>query len=147
MAMPAEAVSLTRCLPASVAAAGLARDLIGNALRRWGVPAVASDAMLIVGELMANAVAASGTADTVKIHARRECGHIVLAVWDGGEGRPVRRNIELDLDTLDLAEENHDANGGWGLRLVEALAARCWVEATPPRGKWVCVMVAMEAAW
>ncbi|WP_131732760.1 ATP-binding protein [Actinomadura formosensis] len=146
MTLTAEQPSITWRLLASAASAGLARDLVGNALKRWGMPVVEADAVLIIGELMANAVAVSSTAETVKVHARCEDGHVVLAVWDGGKGHPMTRHVELDLDTLDLSEENHDANGGWGLRLVVALAVRCWVEATPPRGKWVCAMIATEVA-
>lgn len=146
MEVSAEQSALTRRLPASVASAGLARDLVGNALRRWGTPGVLPDVALIVGELMANAVAVSGASDTVKIHARCEGENVVLAVWDGGQGRPIVQHIELDLDTLDLSEANHDANGGWGLRLVQELAGRCWMEATPPQGKWVCAIVPVGSA-
>lgn len=97
-----------------------------------------SDAVLVVGELAANAIEASGAADVIKVHIGLGAGEVVLAVWDASDARPVTRHVELSLETLDLTPEHFDDNGGWGLSIVESLATRCWVDPTPPRGKWVC---------
>ena len=129
---------VSRQFAASSVVAGLARDLVAGALRRWGLPFLVSDAVLVVGELAANAVEVSRAADVIKVHVGCGPGEIVVAVWDGCDARPVPRRVELSLETLDLCPERFDDNGGWGLSIVESLAARCWVDPTPPRGKWVC---------
>ncbi|POM27792.1 hypothetical protein BTM25_22130 [Actinomadura rubteroloni] len=137
--VPAAAVpTVTRQYPASLAAAGVARDQTRNALQRWGLAALASDAVLIVGELMANAVEVSGVLDRIGVHVRAERTRIVLAVWDGDAALPAPRHVELSLEALDLDEDNWDDNGGWGLTIVQSLSSACWIEQTPPRGKWVC---------
>ncbi|MBE1533298.1 ATP-binding protein [Actinomadura algeriensis] len=129
---------ITRVWVVSPAAVGLGRDQVSRALREWGLALLVPDAVSIVGELMANAVRVSGRLDAVKVHVGVRAGDVVLGVWDGCRARPVRRTVELSLETLDLREENFDDNGGWGLSIVETLADRCWIEETPPRGKWVC---------
>ena len=96
------------------------------------------DAVLVMGELAANAIEASGRRDVIKVHAGLGAGEVVLAVWDGCAAQPVTQHVELSLETLDLREKNFDANGGWGLSIVESLAGRCWVDRTWPAGKWVC---------
>lgn len=129
---------VSRQLMASPAVPGMARDQVAGALRRWGLPFLVSDAVLIIGELAANAVEASRAADVIKVHVGLGAGEVVLAVWDRSDARPATRHVELSLETLDLSPERFDDNGGWGLSIVESLAARCWVDPTPPRGKWVC---------
>ena len=124
---------VTRQLMASPAVSGMARDQVAGALRRWGLPFLVSDAVLVIGELVANAVEASRVADVIKVHVGLGAGEVVLAVWDGSDARPVTRHVELSLETLDLSPERFDDNGGWGLSIVESLAARCWVDPTPPR--------------
>lgn len=139
-----EKSGVTRQFAASPAAAGLARDQVSGALREWGLAFLVSDAVLVMGELAANAVEVSGAADVIKMHVGRGVGEVVLAVWDGCDARPVARKVEISLETLDLSEENFDDNGGRGLVIVEALARRCWIDPTPPRGKWVCAALAAE---
>ncbi|TDD63566.1 hypothetical protein E1298_43640, partial [Actinomadura rubrisoli] len=51
---------ITRQLLASPVVAGLAREQVSRALREWGLPFLESDAVLVMGELAANAIAASG---------------------------------------------------------------------------------------
>jgi anti-sigma regulatory factor (Ser/Thr protein kinase) len=102
-----------------------------------------SDAALVVGELVTNAVTVSSAADMIKVYVGLESGEVVLGVWDGCDGQPVVRRMEISLETLDLSEENFDDNGGRGLAIVEALARRCWTVPTPPCGKWVCAALAL----
>ncbi len=123
---------------ASPVAAGRARVLVAGVMREWGLPFLVADAALVVGELAANAVGASGLRDVIKVHAGIGAGEVRLSVWDGCDAWPVARRVEVSLETLDLREENFDDNGGWGLSIVESLTRRYWVESTWPRGKWVC---------
>ncbi|MFA1550791.1 ATP-binding protein [Actinomadura chokoriensis] len=133
-----EKTGVSRQFVASPAVAGLAQDQVSGALRAWGLPLLVSDAVLVMGKLAANAVEASRAAEVIKVYVGRGAGEVVLAVWDGCDARPVTRHVELSLETLDLCPDRFDDNGGWGLSIVENLAARCWVDPTPPRGKWVC---------
>ncbi|WP_344907958.1 ATP-binding protein [Actinomadura meridiana] len=130
---------------ASPVVSGLARDLVSGVLRQWGMPLLISDAVLVVGELVANAVAVSGVVDMIKVYVGLGPGDVVLGVWDGCEGQPVVRKVEISLETLDLSEESFDDNGGRGLAIVEALARRCWTVPTPPCGKWVCAALSLDS--
>ncbi len=123
---------------ASPVVAGFARELVSGVLWEWGLPFLVPDAVLVMGELAANAIEASGRQDVIKVHVELGVGEVVLAVWDGCAAQPVAQDVELSLETLDLREENFDANGGWGLSIVEGLAERYWVDHTRPVGKWVC---------
>jgi anti-sigma regulatory factor (Ser/Thr protein kinase) len=129
---------------ASTASAGLARTLAEQRLHKWDYFHISGDALLIVAELVANA-AQETSKQEIKFALRRDAGGVLIAVWDSSprppEPAPV---IELTLDTLDLSEENFDANGGRGLRIVEALATDCGYRPDPidpatghSPGKWV----------
>jgi Histidine kinase-like ATPase domain len=89
---------------------------VGEALAGWGVdhadPAwtVASDAVLVSGELLANAVAVCAGPIEVEIEAHRS--RIRVAVMDDAPGTALRREADM-----------HD-EGGRGLAIVEALSAR-----------------------
>ncbi|MXQ66984.1 hypothetical protein GQ466_23480 [Actinomadura rayongensis] len=100
------------------------------------------DAVLVVGELMANAIEASGVLDTVTVHVRVERDQVILAVWDGAASLPRPQQVESLREKLDLSEGDWDDNGGWGLAIVQSLCSAYWVEPTPPRGKWVCAALA-----
>ncbi|WUH98179.1 ATP-binding protein [Spirillospora sp. NBC_00431] len=144
MALLKNKSGVSRKFAASPAVSGLARDQVSGALRGWGLPFLVSDAVLVVGELVANAVKVSGAADVIEVHVGLGNGEVVLGVWDGCDERPVARNVQISLETLDLSEENLDDNGGRGLAIVEALAWRCWTDPTSPHGKWVCAALRAE---
>ncbi|RZU45587.1 anti-sigma regulatory factor (Ser/Thr protein kinase) [Streptomyces sp. BK022] len=98
-------------LPRQPESAATARRLLRAACAVWGLEALVEDGVLIVSELVANAVQ----------HARRESIRVVIdrpdAAWvrvgvaDLSRARPVRQE----------ADDNNE--GGRGLRLVAALAA------------------------
>ncbi|TDC76746.1 ATP-binding protein [Actinomadura sp. 7K507] len=144
MALTEKKTGVSRQFAASSAVAGLARDQVASALREWELSFLVPDAALVMGELVANAIVASGLADVIKVHVGFRVAEVVLAVWDRCDGRPLVQKVELSLETLDLREENFDDNGGWGLSIVESLASRCWVEPTRPSGKWVCAALKLE---
>ncbi|WP_433332968.1 ATP-binding protein [Spirillospora sp. CA-294931] len=134
----ATTTNTTRDLAATAASVGTARNRVAEVLSEWNLAVHVENASLIVSELATNATEASDPTEVIKLHLAQRSGEVVLAVWDSSRLQPARKRPFLTLETLDLAEENFDANGGWGLSIVETLASRYWVEPTTPTGKWVC---------
>lgn len=78
------------------------------------------DVMLVASELVTNAVLHSGCYDEhlLKVRACLGDGHIRISVWDPGlSGRTARVGATIDRDA-----------GGWGLRIVDQLAAEWGTE-------------------
>lgn len=103
-------------LPAQVTAARCARRYVGDLLRAADHPAT-GDAELLVTELVANAVRHSDS--------RRTDGMVRVAVID--RGGVIRIEVTDDgsaTSTPRLHPPTDDAEGGRGLLLVQALAAR-----------------------
>ncbi|MFF3851369.1 SpoIIE family protein phosphatase [Streptomyces sp. NPDC002328] len=104
-------------LPARGDSAARARALAAPLLRRWRTGEQARDtALLVIGELVANAVRFGAGPVTVRLV--RAGGHLSCEVGDTGEGRPRLRRGEL----LD--------DGGRGLHVVHQLASRWGVRWT-----------------
>jgi K+-sensing histidine kinase KdpD len=127
-------------MAASRAAAGLAWSLVEQRLITWRVGEPARyDAHLILSELVANAVAVTPPGECITVQCGRDGSGVVIGVVDHSPEIP--RNpapvVELRLEELDLAEENWDRNGGWGLTIVRALSADCGVNPLPSGGKLV----------
>jgi anti-sigma regulatory factor (Ser/Thr protein kinase) len=123
-------------LTALPSAAFWARRHTEEMLRNWGLPAAAEMAVLVVSELVANAVkATAGGLDeserrlydrkpnalpyervaalgTVRLTVSCDRTRILVEVWDGGDGVPVR------------ASPADDAESGRGLLLVDSLSTR-----------------------
>jgi anti-sigma regulatory factor (Ser/Thr protein kinase) len=110
-------------------------------LNRWGAPSLIDDAVLIVSELVTNAIKATGNMDEdpkwselhdlklIKVRLVGLEASIVFEVWDTSEDQPV------------LSEAGDDDEGGRGLFLVDELASR-WgsyalTQGQQPRGKVV----------
>lgn len=107
-----------------------------DVLRDWGVPRnVAADAVLIVDELVTNAVRHSGAATERGRPGVGSCGlglwtyrgHLVICVHDETDQVPVLRDVSLD------------AENGRGLQIVAGLSEGVWGYAVQPsqRGKLV----------
>jgi anti-sigma regulatory factor (Ser/Thr protein kinase) len=96
--------------------------------------AVREDLLLLVTELVTNAVRHGGAAPgrPLEFECRRWDGTVRVEVLDPG----------TDFDTP-ARPTNGDANGGWGLFLVDRIAARWGVDRTP-RG--TCVWFELPAA-
>jgi anti-sigma regulatory factor (Ser/Thr protein kinase) len=95
-------------------ASGAAREFTGQTLRGWGLLALAEDAMVIVSELVSNALrhGSDGAAhDRVELIFWRRAGEVVCAVTDPGARAPV------------MAEPDPLSEAGRGLHVVEALSA------------------------
>lgn len=137
--MQSVGVDLCRELLATKAAAGLARTYVRQRLVLLGFAGAVDDAVLIAGELVANAVAATPRDATLRIFLGHRPRGLVFGVWDGSAAMPVPRSPgEITLETIDRLP---DEPGGWGLGLVAALARDYWTEPAPQGGKWVCALL------
>jgi anti-sigma regulatory factor (Ser/Thr protein kinase) len=112
---PPAVASPLRYAPQSASAA---RRLTGDTLRHWGLTALAEDAMLIVAELVANAVshtvpsAASSEpgGEYLGLRLLRRPGEVICAVLDPSDAAPA------------LGRPGALEEGGRGLQLVDALS-------------------------
>lgn len=111
-------------LPPVPAAASQARRYVGDLLRQAGRTDVA-DAQLLVPELVANAVRHSDT-------ARIRGAHVTLLVFaqDGGVIRIEVTDAGSATGRPHVRPYDEDGEGGRGLLLVDALAARWGAERT-----------------
>lgn len=122
---------------ATKAAPGLARTLAETRLYKWGFMDISGDALLIIAELIANAIEETPNRE-IQFRLARDGAGVLIAVWDSSPRSPVAQPVtDLTLDTLDVREEHWDDNGGWGLALVQALSADCGCNPDPAGGKWV----------
>lgn len=131
-AVAADEVRLS--MVASSAAAGLAWSLIKDRLIKWSVSENARlDAHQILFELVANAVGVTPMGGTIVVACVRDQTGVVISVSDCCPLVPVNPApvVELQPEDLDLSPENWDVNGGWGLTLVQAMAAECGVDPLP----------------
>jgi anti-sigma regulatory factor (Ser/Thr protein kinase) len=127
------------CL-AAWTAPGQIRSLVGYRLTDWGLGGLVDDAVLVAGELAANAVRAAPDGE-MRVRLSREAAAVLLAVWDASDAMPVVAPVvALDDVVPDARALDHgydDGTGGWGLPIVQALSDECGVWRTEPRGKWV----------
>lgn len=111
-------------------------------LLAWGLAGLVDSALLIVTELVANAVAAVPDGQ-LTIRAARDARSVLISVWDSSNATPRPRPIrELEPADLDLDPAHFDDNGGNGLVLVTALAQETGFVRTAPTGKWVWARLA-----
>jgi anti-sigma regulatory factor (Ser/Thr protein kinase) len=118
-----------------LASVGGVRDRFARCLAAWDLPSeIRDDVLLCTGEFLANAVVAAPGRE-LRVSVSRDSHRVMLEVWDPSNTMPKAQPVvQLTLDDLDLSEENFDANGGWGLPLVEALALECGYTPHPPDG-------------
>ncbi|WP_169809350.1 ATP-binding protein [Actinomadura chibensis] len=133
--------------PAKPTVVGMARDHTSAALRDWRAPVSVDDAVLVVSELVTNAIRISGSTDRVTLRLQWIGHGLVLGVWDGSTemptvdttGDPTLDEIDPDPAALGCGD---DRMGGWGLPLVRALTVAFQVERTySPIGKWVTALL------
>ena len=111
-------------LPHDVVAARHARAVVRDLLQRWGFHDLVDDAMLVVSELVTNAV--EHTHSSCAMVVNRSGGGVRIEVRDDGAGSP------------DPQPPSMTAEGGRGLMIVSALARAWGVDSAPPtKTVWV----------
>ncbi|MGW0811140.1 ATP-binding protein [Nonomuraea sp. NPDC002799] len=115
-------------LPSVPSGVGKARSLIRAELTGWGQERVIDDCLLIVSELVTNAVRYGGSAYALRLENRD--GRIYGEVFDPGDGRPCQCPPDLD------------ATSGRGLQIVAAVADDWGVTAATNGGKVVWFSIA-----
>ncbi|MFC8826677.1 ATP-binding protein [Streptomyces sp. NPDC057137] len=148
--MPRSAVPLLRAwdrltLVALPTAVSCARAFAACTLRWWGAAHVMDDALLVVSELVTNAVKATGPRTPTPTWTDVTAQHILgvqlrvdglslyVEVWDSG-----REVIAAGAPTL-------DDEGGRGLLIVQTLATRWGTYRPPAGGKIVWAELALSA--
>jgi anti-sigma regulatory factor (Ser/Thr protein kinase) len=120
------------------------RRLAGQVLREWGLEELTDTALLLVSELVTNAVRASSDGDwtaagsrdaspEVALTLRLTASRLVIAVWDGRPDPAVRQRPDATTDS------------GRGLMIVEALAG-AWGQRAVDGGKEVWCEVSLPPA-
>jgi len=109
-------------LPSVPSGVGRARELIRTDLTDWGLEHVVDDCLLIVSELVTNAVRYGGSAYALRLEKRE--GQVYGEVFDPGEGVPRPQPADMD------------AISGRGLQIVGAIADE-WGVTTTDNGKVV----------
>jgi CheY-like chemotaxis protein/anti-sigma regulatory factor (Ser/Thr protein kinase) len=113
-----DATTATCELPCTTRSAAAARRFVEATLHRWGWFDQLDDAVLVVSELVSNAVLHAGTPCTLTL--RLSTNVLRVEVADGGGGSP-------ELRTQPLSEP-----GGQGLRIVSALSSAWGIDPAPP---------------
>jgi anti-sigma regulatory factor (Ser/Thr protein kinase) len=113
-----------------------ARRAAKKALRDWGLTGHLHTALVIVSELVTNAILHGG--GPVEVRIAREGAYLLLDVHDDGEGRPVRRPVTVSDDS------------GHGLELIDGLlkqegGSRTVLSDGPGAGKTVRVALCLDA--
>lgn len=111
-------------LPRAPESAATARRLVRIALSTWGLEELADDGVLIVSELVSNAVQ----------HARSRC--IRVSVTRPGAARVRISVVDKSMELPELREPGGGDEDGRGLALVAGLAA-AWGADPLPWGKRV----------
>ncbi|MBT2453223.1 ATP-binding protein [Streptomyces sp. ISL-86] len=127
---PAYTTSLPR-LPES---ARPARRLVSSALHLWELEEAEDAALIVISELVSNAVA-HARSESIRVIVTRQDDHVVqLAV------------VDLSRELPELRLSGSDDESGRGLALVDALSDGKWGAETLPWGKrvWAELTVAKE---
>ncbi|MFC4588690.1 ATP-binding protein [Sphaerisporangium corydalis] len=112
-----------RALGRTGAPVKIARDFTVLTLNNWGLDELASDARLVVSELVTNAVRHAG--EPTRLRLLHRASHVVCAVFDPREQPPV------------VTDADYFAETGRGLWLVESLSCSWGWRLQAGRGKLV----------
>ncbi|MFJ3793043.1 SpoIIE family protein phosphatase [Kitasatospora sp. NPDC090091] len=105
--------------------AGAARAFVRDALLGWGLPEVVDDAVVLVSELVTNAVVHAGTA--AEVCCLREAETVRIEVTDHHPERGLPAFADVPVTASDRYADP-DGEGGRGLLMCSALAERWGVE-------------------
>ncbi|TAL12401.1 MAG: hypothetical protein EPN99_16920 [Frankiales bacterium] len=106
----------------SVNGPALARAAVTDFAQRVGIDEVCDDVVLLVSEMVTNAV--RHASPPVRLELQSQAGDVVIAVRDGSPEEPEPRDAD------------EDAEGGRGMLLVDLLTSEHGVRSQPP-GKTV----------
>ncbi len=109
-------------LPGDLAVVRVARNFAADTLQRWELGALAETVVLLVSEVVTNALRHARSGAELRMH--RTVGGVEVEVLDGNDRMPVARPVEVDSES------------GRGLHLIEALASS-WGTEPVPTGKRV----------
>ncbi|WP_176611687.1 ATP-binding protein [Actinomadura sp. WMMB 499] len=118
----------------------MVRTLAGFRLDEWGLRRIADEVLLVLTELITNAVRCTPDSE-IRVRFAREDRGVLLAVWDPADAMPVVRPLVPDVPPDAAALDPGHVEGGRGLHLVRALASECGACKTEPCGKWVWARV------
>ncbi|MFG3056007.1 SpoIIE family protein phosphatase [Kitasatospora sp. NPDC048239] len=121
--------------------AGAARGFVRDALLGWGLPEVVDDAVVLVSELVTNAVVHAGTAAEVCCLREEETVRIEVTDHHPERGLPSFADVPV---TASDRYADPDGEGGRGLLMCSALAERWGVEYSAGR-KTVWFRLALPA--
>lgn len=128
----AETRKASLAVPAEATGVSAARHFLRDHATAWGHEDVLDEAMLVVSELVTNAMTHAGTACTLRL--RSTPSFLRIEVVDGGRGSP------------DLHLASSDDEHGRGLLLVAAMSVAWGVEAATGGGKVVWAELACQPA-
>jgi anti-sigma regulatory factor (Ser/Thr protein kinase) len=123
-------------LPSAVACA---RGHVRSVAREWDLSGLADTAELLTSELVTNAVRASdhlkrradlAAVPVVRLSVLSDRVSLLICVWDGNEGMPVRKDAGVDSES------------GRGLMLVESLSEE-WGVYREASGKVIWVLISL----
>ncbi|MFF0412505.1 ATP-binding protein [Kitasatospora sp. NPDC004745] len=121
-------------LPYRPESVGAARSFVRAKLREWGLDDLVDDAVVIVSELVTNAVR-TGCQTRMLVGVRRPTDHTVrILVGDGSRSMPV------------MVQARPDATSGRGLAMVHRLTRGRWGVTPLPFGKVVHADLTTPAA-
>ncbi|MGW0926041.1 ATP-binding protein [Streptomyces sp. NPDC002755] len=119
--------------PQDATRVGAMRRIAAAKLRQCGLETLIDEVMVVVSELLTNAILHSGTRQ-VSLSLRIEHGVLLIVVADGMPGHARRRDVEDDTESgrgLALVEVLARENGGsWGTRNA---GAETWCRLVLPR--------------
>ncbi|NGY60709.1 ATP-binding protein [Lentzea sp. NEAU-D13] len=119
-------------LPDSPTAPLMARAVVREACETWGLPGVVDDAVLVVSELVENAVRHAHSESVLKVELRP--GGLSLSVRDGDPAPPM------------LEFPNRDVPGHRGVQLVDRLSLAWGCAPSSDGGKIVWAVLACTEA-
>ncbi|WP_214413523.1 ATP-binding protein [Sphaerisporangium fuscum] len=113
-------------LPPDLSVIGKTRGMVSDVLVSWSLRPLADDVVLVVGELLANAISYGRPPVRLDLSAAED---LRVQVTDHGPAQP--RRLDLGIDAVH----------GRGLAIIEALADECGViplHGTPGKTVWAC---------
>ncbi|WP_406086928.1 ATP-binding protein [Kitasatospora purpeofusca] len=118
-------VPASAALPYQPESASAARQLVRNKLLNWELGELVDDALLVVSELVANAVRTGCQSKMLVTICRVTAQSVRITVWDGSRTLPC------------MIQAGGSAESGRGLPLIHAITRGHWGASLRPLGKGV----------